>query len=352
MGIKTVSLFSGAGGLDVGFEREGFDIVYASELNRDSAASWCANRLESQDVMHCGDILDQIEEISCLRSVDVIIGGPPCQGFSIAGKMEKDDPRNKFIDVFLQVVSRVKPRAFLMENVKALAISDRWKSIRESALLKAKNMGYSIELDVYCASSFGVSENRERMFFVGYLSNPSNKNAFQSFGELLKSKKEVPATLREVLQGVGKFGTVKNPNTCTAKIKVAKKPIIRSSAFSGLLVNGAGRPVKLDDVSQTLTASMGGNNTPIVDEFALADPLLKNWFEELREMLICGQNASTIKIPEYIRRLTLDEAAAIQTFPRDYTFIGSRCSRYRQIGNAVPCRLAQHAACAMKEAFF
>lgn len=347
--IRTVSLFSGAGGLDIGFERAGFEIVYASELNCDSAATWCANREDKASAMHCGDINEQLEELSQLSDVDVIIGGPPCQGFSVAGKMDEGDPRNKLVDVFLEVVSLLRPSAFLMENVKALAISDRWREVRDSSISKACSLGYEVELDVYRASDYGVPENRERMFFVGHLPDVGDG---RSFGAALRLRKEKPKPLRKVLQDVGAFGTDANPDTCTAKVVVAKKPVIRNSAFSGMLVNGAGRPVRLDGFSQTLTASMGGNNTPIVDENALKDSTQPNWFEDLRDLLLSKREASTIAVPEYVRRLTLAEAAAIQTFPSGYKFVGSKCSRYRQIGNAVPCRLGELAALAMRETFF
>lgn len=349
MSLKTVSLFSGAGGLDIGFESAGYEIVFSNEKNLDSAATWLANRPDSKDVMHCGDILEQMDSAQLNGHVDVVIGGPPCQGFSVAGKMDTDDPRNEMVNVFFDVVELTKPKAFLMENVKSLAVSKRWESTRSSALSRAESLGYDVELDVYCASDYGVSENRERMFMVGVRREDGTA---ADFGARLKGQREQPPVLRDVLRDVGEFGTEENPDTCTAKITIAKTPIKRRSAYSGMLVNGAGRPMRLDGYSQTLTASMGGNNTPIVDEDALRNPERKNWFETLKRRIDAGEDATTIDVPKNVRRLTLKEAAAIQTFPPGYRFVGSRCSQYRQIGNAVPCRLAEHAAIAMREAFF
>lgn len=94
-GLTAVSLFSGAGGLDVGFERAGFEVVFANESDRDAAAAWRANRPEIAGVMAEGDILDHMGGLRAFEGgVDVVFGGPPCQGFSIAGKMDPDDPRS------------------------------------------------------------------------------------------------------------------------------------------------------------------------------------------------------------------------------------------------------------------
>lgn len=349
MSLKAVSLFSGAGGLDIGFENAGYEIVFANDINSDSAQTWQANHPGRETVMRCGNILEQIDSFKPNGNVDVVIGGPPCQGFSIAGKMDIHDPRNKMVNVFLDIVELAKPKAFLMENVKALAISKRWESVRLSALSRAKAIGYDVELDVYCASDYGVSENRERMFMVGVRNGEGHASDFSMY---LKDQQEQAPILRDVLRSVGKFGTPVNPDTCTAKVTIAKTPVRRRSAYSGMLVNGAGRPMRLDGYSQTLTASMGGNNTPIVDENALRDSRQTNWFETLKCRIEAGEDASTIIVPESVRRLTLKEAAAVQTFPNGYHFTGSYCSQYRQIGNAVPCRLAEHAAIAMRKAFF
>ena len=121
-----------------------------------------------------------------------------------------------------------------------------------------------------------------------------------------------------------------------------------------MLVNGAGRPMNLDSIAQTLPASMGGNKTPIIDEKALYDTSSRNWFVNYHECLISGRvSPETAKLPpNTIRRLTIKEAAAIQTFPKDYKFIGRKTKQYRQIGNAVPCLFAEAIAGAIRKAFF
>ena len=123
--MKAISLFAGAGGLDTGFEKAGFDIIWANEIDHDAAATWKANRAHA-DVMHEGDIADRLSSLSAYRGADIVFGGPPCQGFSVAGKMDASDPRSELIFTFLSAVELVRPRFFVMENVAALGRLDRW----------------------------------------------------------------------------------------------------------------------------------------------------------------------------------------------------------------------------------
>ena len=129
--LTTVSLFSGAGGLDVGFERAGFECIWANEFDRDAAEAWRLNRPDGAEAMHEGDIVLLLDTLSELRGrVDCIIGGPPCQSWPVAGKMDPDDPRGAMVFRFIDAVRIVQPRAFLMENVKNLADSRRFEQAR------------------------------------------------------------------------------------------------------------------------------------------------------------------------------------------------------------------------------
>ena len=112
-----------------------------------------------------------------------------------------------------------------------------------------------------------------------------------------------------------------------------------------MLFNGMGRPMNLNELANTLPASMGGNKTPIIDELLLHDSSASDWIVDYHNMLLAGGTIeSAITVPSYLRRLTIKEAAAIQTFPPEYLFYGEKSSIYRQIGNAVPCKLAQAVA--------
>ena len=146
--------------------------------------------------------------------------------------------------------------------------------------------------------------------------------------------------LREILIPLGRPGTENNNRVCNAKITLAAKPVLRKSPYAGMLFNGQGRPLNPDGWASTLPASMGGNRTPIIDNNHLYFGA-ESWVENYHRHLMAGGNPyGMYDAPSYLRRLTIDEAALLQTFPTDYVFCGPSSKVYSQIGNAVPCDLA------------
>ncbi|MCL2882276.1 MAG: DNA cytosine methyltransferase [Coriobacteriia bacterium] len=336
----ALSLFSGAGGLDIGFEQAGFDILFANELDADAADTWMANRPDSH-AMHQGDLNSYLNELSSYRDVDAVFGGPPCQGFSVAGKMNSEDPRNKLIWSFMEVINRVQPKVFIIENVRALGTLSKWQTVRQKIITRARQLGYYCDFAIYSASDYGVPQNRERVVFFG----SRDFNSQEEFFALMATSRTRPKSLRKVLTETGGFGTDDNPQTCTAHVSLALKPVLRKSPYAGMLVNGAGRPINLDGVAQTLPASMGGNKTPIIDQAALENNT-ENWFVGYHRALLAGKTSpQKACIPKTIRRLTIKEAAALQTFPPAYKFCGKKTQQYKQIGNAV----ASSFACAIAD---
>ena len=128
---------------------------------------------------------------------------------------------------------------------------------------------------------------------------------------------------------------------CDARITTAKCPVLRTSPYAGMLFNGMGRPIDLSRPCQTLPASMGGNKTPIIDTRLLRHPDSPDWLRRLHARAAKGEDISEVMVPSFMRRITVSEAAALQGFPNDFKFLGSRCDKYRQIGNSVPPPLAE-----------
>lgn len=346
-GRQSVSLFSGAGGMDVGFARAGFESVLACELDRDACETF---NLNLHLVAHRSNRIEPTS-VTCLnlsripRDIDVVFGGPPCQGFSVAGKMDPDDERSQLVHSFFDVMDTTQPKGFVCENVKALAVSGRWGGIRHNILQRARK-NYRVALIVLNATDFGVPQIRERMFLVGM-----RKDIYQGIDRTLEaelrrelsSHRRQSPTVADIIQRLGKAGTKKNPKTCTAKISYAKAPVMRRSPYAGMLFNGAGRPLPVAGFATTLPASMGGNKTPIVDEDEVFEG--KNSFvESYHASLMGGGKPRAGDAPARLRRLTIKECMAIQTFPEEYQFYGRKSSVYRQIGNAVPCDLAEAVA--------
>lgn len=347
--MTGISLFSGAGGMDVGFENAGFETVFANEFDHDAADAWRINRPKMKDVMVEGDINEHINELSKFHDIDVVFGGPPCQGFSVAGKMNPDDERSQLVWRFMDAVEIVRPRVFVMENVAALGRLKKWESVREGIIRRGKSLGYDVSFKVHHTPDYGVPENRDRVIFIG-VRNDIGK--VETFYEYLEQHRDIPVSAREIILSAGQYGTAENPQTCTSNVTLASNPVMRRSPYAGMLVNGAGRPIDLDGIAPTLPASMGGNKTPIVDEVALHDASIPNWFETYHAALVDGTTTpAKSSIPPTVRRLTLKECAFIQTFPDKYRFSGRKTKQYRQIGNAVPCRFAEAVASAVKDAY-
>lgn len=316
--------------MDAGFRLAGFEPVWSNEIDAAASATYRAT-LGSHLIE--GDM----DRVTWPRqgSADLVIGGPPCQGFSVAGKMNPHDPRSKHVIRFLDLVEHVQPQAFVMENVKALAVSARWERVREHLETRANLLGYCTSLLILSAADFGVPQRRERMFLIGIRDAAAPREIAPTVARHV--------TVREAFEELPLFGTPGNDTFCTATVTPAKRPILRPSPFEGsLLFNGNGRHLRLDRPAPTLPASMGGNATPIVDQIEL-ETGKEAWVVGYHRRLMKG--AKPLKcVPTYVGRITVEEAARLQSFPIGMEFAGTTSAKYRQIGNAVPPLLASAVA--------
>jgi DNA (cytosine-5)-methyltransferase 1 len=331
----AVSLYAGAGGLDRGFAEAGFELLWAIDSDPRAVETYREN---VGDHVVCGELPG---DCPSGLAPDLVIGGPPCQGFSVIGRMDPDDPRSKHVHHFLDIVEGLFPRAFCMENVKALAESPRWDAVRESLIDRATALDYEVAMFVLNAADYGVAQARERTFLVGLRDGVPLCP--------VPTTKASPRTVKDVLSVLPHFGEPGNRMGTTARVVPAVRPVMRPSAHSGsLLFNGSGRPLHLDGAAKTLPASMGGNATPIVDQEELehgAEP----WVVGYHRRLLQGR-APNRTAPRRMRRITVEEAAALQGFPPAWKWRGPKGAMYRQIGNAVPPILAEHVAVSLRQA--
>lgn len=338
MDYTVLSLFAGAGGLDLGFHRAGFTTVWANEWNKDAAQTW---KNAMGDAMHHGDLVEFMKDgLPPAGSADVVIGGPPCQGFSLAGKMNAKDPRSKHVYNFLTVVNRIRPKAFLMENVAALSDNPRWAGTKHDLLSITSELGYKPYITVLNSAHYETPQRRRRMFLVGVL-----PDMYFRFPEPVT--KDNPPTVKQAFAELPRFGEPGNDWKCNAVFTPMKKPVIDAIPYRAFLYNGNTRLLDPNAPSPTVTASMGGALTPFMDQKQF-DEGGEPWFAWYIEHLRNGGNPMVP--PAYVRRITVQEAAAIQTFPKDMPWAGSMSARWRQIGNAVPPNLAYHLALAVKAA--
>lgn len=293
--MTQASLFCGAGGLDIGFERAGFKTVWANDFNADACETF--KEWSSAEVVH-GDIgkinADDIPD------VDIILGGFPCQGFSLSGPRKLDDSRNSLYKHYVRIVEAKKPMAFVGENVKGLLTMGGGQII--DAIVEAfSECGYNVFYKLLNAKNYGVPEDRERVIIVGFR-HDLGIDAF----DFPEASDDI-VTMREALSDIP---APDDGDVCVAPY---------SSRYMS-----RNRKRGWDDVSYTIPAM--AKQVPLY-------PGSPDMVKIDRDLWEFGKGNT--------RRLSWQEAAAIQTFPPDMHFFGDLTSVYKQIGNAVPCKLAE-----------
>jgi DNA (cytosine-5)-methyltransferase 1 len=312
-----VDLFSGAGGLSLGLERAGWQCKLAVERDSDCQETF---RLNFPEV----SLVDDVESVDFrpLRgSVALIAGGPPCQPFSVAGlhRAQKDD--RDLLPEFVRAIREARPAVLLLENVPGL-VTARNKDYFLEVKRDLQALGYRLKHEVLNAADYGVPQRRRRLFLIGLRRGTPS----------LPPPTHGPETDRPYESASQALSNVPEDEPNTAIVTYAKRPVMRPSPWAGMLVNGKGRAFDLNHPAPTIPATAGGNRTHIID--------LKGVLREYHASLVDGEDVRTGIVPD-VRRLTVRESARLQTFPDDFEFDGSKSSRYRQIGNAVPPLLAE-----------
>lgn len=344
--MNIIDLFSGVGGLSLGFEMEGFKSVIAIDLWEDAIKTYNHNRknkvgLTIEVTKFNDELLPRILEE---HKIDGIIGGPPCQGFSTARLsdtseeiMKINESRNNLYLEFFRTVDIARPEFFLLENVKGLVFAKNGAVIKD-IIERFNNIGYNITYKVLNASDYGVPQNRQRVFFVGL------KNGKFKFPEVFSGKISTKAAISDLIQS--NEDAIQNYST---------PPI---SDYQQLMRKG-NKTIKNHEVTihnkQTISViSMvpdGGNIRSLPPEF---------WhirkFNKAFQRMNSDLPSNTIDTGhrnyfhyEANRIPTVRESARIQSFPDSYVFLGSKGSQYKQIGNAVPPLLARAIASRIKD---
>ena len=296
--MRVVSLFSGAGGLDLGFKQAGHEIVWANDLYADAVETYRANL---GDHIVCSDISEV--ESSRIPDCDIVIGGFPCQGFSVANtKRHESDSRNKLYLHLLRVIRDKQPRFFLAENVKGILHFAGGKAYKH-ILAYMRALGYRVKTQLFFVAAYGVPQKRERVIFVGVRDDVDFE---YEFPRPTHAKDGAPSLLPWV--GVGSaFAGIPDPDTPND---------LPNHVYSKYKLNFNGyighRPLDPNQPAPTVTARGDDRGGVVI-----------------------------LPHPGNRRRMTGRELATVQSFPLDYAFSGSLSSVYRQIGNAVPPRFAR-----------
>lgn len=291
--MNVVSLFSGAGGLDLGIVQAGNHVIWANDIDGDAVATYRRNigdHIVQEDIRKIA--------IETIPECDVVIGGFPCQGFSLANlRRAVDDERNVLYRSFCKVVEVKRPKYFIAENVKGILSLGKGDVIK-AILENFEQLGYHVELHKVNMADYGVPQIRQRVVIVGERLDIYNRLQFQ-FPNPTHGRSEGLLPWVSIKEAIGHFPDPDIPNDVPNHVYSEYKVVYRNFT--------AHRKTDPDKPSPTILARGNGKGG------------------------VCA-------IPHYngLRRLSVRESAAVQTFPDDFVFCGSRTAGYRQIGNAVP----------------
>lgn len=327
--MNVISLFSGCGGLDLGFEKAGFNIPVANEFDSTIWATFEANHPKTTLIK--GDIRD-IKESDFPDSIDGIIGGPPCQSWSEAGALRgiEDDRGQLFFD-YIRILRDKKPKFFLAENVSGMLASRHSAAVKNiTSMFEAS--GYDVSITLVNAKDYGVAQERKRVFFLGFR---KDLNIDFTFPEGSTREDEKKLTLRDIIWDL-------KDSAVAAGEKNYKNPdaVNNNEYFTGAystIFMSRNRVKDWDEQGYTVQAS--GRQCQLHPQAPKMVKVAKNdcRFVEGKEDLY--------------RRMTVREVARIQGFPDDFIFIYDKIDTgYKMIGNAVPVNLAYEIAVSIKKA--
>ena len=331
-------LFSGVGGLSQGFISAGFEIAFAIEFDKEISVAYANNHPGTEMINENICEVDPEEIKKRHPHIDIIMGGPPCQGFSEKGKrLNLNDPRNFLFQQFVRFVESFKPKYFVLENVPNIITTSNGY-FKNQIIESFSKLGYSVNCGVLSASEFGIPQDRHRAVFIGTLGNkgidlptPSHKKVtvqeaiydlpFIGSGEgneVSSYDKQATSEYQKMLRGKTK---VLNNHVATKHSNIALERL-------SLIPKGAGREV-LPAEHRTKSIYSGTWCRLLEDGIA---PTITTRFDT--------PSSGRFTHPVLNRCLTVREAARIQSFPDSFIFYGNKTSQMKQVGNAVPPLLA------------
>ena len=339
---KVIDLFCGCGGLSQGFIDAGYNIILGIDKWEDAIETFNFNHKNSNGIV--ADLLtlspETVSKKEKIDNVDVIIGGPPCQGFSIAGKRIVDDERNHLYKSFLHYVEFFKPKAFLMENVPNI-MSIGKGAIKEQIILDFEKIGYKMSNKILLASDYGVPQNRKRAFFVGL-----RDGSVFDFPEPTTPDNKI--TSKQAISDLPEY-TLKDGESYSFDSKSSYQKQMRNG--NKVVFNHQITEHKEKTIEIISMVPDGGNYKSLPKELHSTRKVNIAWTR-----LNSNKPSFTIDTGhnhhfhyEFNRVPTARESARLQSFHDDFIFKKGKTSQLKQIGNAVPPLLAKEIAIKLKK---
>lgn len=324
--MNVISLFAGCGGLDLGFERAGFNVIWANEC--DSSIFETYRRNHPQTMLNTSDVC--LLKDQDIPSCDGVIGGPPCQAWSEGGKqLGFEDPRGRLFLEYIRIVKLKRPKFFVIENVQGL-LEDRHKQSLAFIINSLQAIGYSIKYELLNAADYKIPQDRFRVFFVGIRNDLQNSFVFP----IAMTDKKV--TLREAIGDIVEEPRFFNEELVMSEHPTRKNHDVYAGSYDARYM-ARNRVRSWDEQSFTIQAQARNEpQHPQAPKMTYVSPNVRI-FAKGYELLY--------------RRLSVRECARIQTFPDKFEFIYSDIKDgYNMVGNAVPPRLAYALAVQVRKA--
>lgn len=369
--LTMVDMFCGAGGLSLGFKQEGFVTILANDIESCCVDTYAHNHPETpRDHIIKGDIRDvvsNLEELLGDTYPSIVVGGPPCQGFSEANRQRLiDDPRNHLYKSFIEVVDKAKPTFFVMENVKGML------KVKNQVIEDFQQIGFSVTARVLNAKDYGVPQNRERLIYIG---NRIGINNDIIFDEIESQSINIQSfTLEDALFGLRPLqaSRIKNATEIDSEesgCKIDRTRSLETNNYIKLINSGNTYPFVLNHkarynndrdimIFDTMLPGDKSDDPKIADimPYRNRNNIFKDKYYKLEFNKVCKTITAHMKFdcnmyihPEQARGLTPREAARVQSYPDDYFFRGPYTKTYMQIGNSVPPLLGRAIAHVIKK---
>ena len=335
---NVVDLFAGVGGLSYGFAHsDKFDIVLANEWIPDIAKAYSLNHpdVEMLNMNICDLTEDLLKEKLNGKSIDVVVGGPPCQSYSTAGKREIDDRANLFLE-YKRILTILNPKIFIFENVVGVLSMDSGKLFNKIQL-EFKSIGYDLKYKVLNAADYGVPQLRKRVILVGCKGENTFEYPAPTHGEGL-----IPyVTLEDAIGDLPELGNNESADFYKYEVKNDFLSFVKDGCNSVLTEHKS--PKSKDHLIELMKKLGDGEGKEVLPEEerpkSFGNSFAKLWWKRPSTTITCSFATPTSARcihPRDSRALTVREGARLQSFPDDYIFYGSDSMKRKEVGNAVP----------------